>query len=291
MPLAWSDGDFISSYKLNTSTYHRMTGLEMEALSSTDTVSGMIVFCTQNSSVFIAGETYRRNLDNNSWETFDTVSALDSIDDFITDMGTVHAEKDLSPTPSKFNTTNVASGGAITYSADNGVIISTNTTVGGNATLERAGVQLSFASNSSFQVKLRVTSSTNFTRCRVGMGAELASENNITNVRKYGIEGCSSSGVNWLVFSASATARTTISTATPVATAAHTSYRVSNNLSDITFRVGTATSAVKTTDLPTSFRTDNKFFRAGLQNTAAENKQMFLAGLAWAGTVSDAGWV
>ena len=152
-------------------------------------------------------------------------------------------------------------------------------------------MQLSFAANSSFQVKLRVTSSTNFTRCRVGIGAEIATENNITNVRKYGIEGCSSSGVNWLVFSASATNRTTISTATPVATAAHTSYRVSNNLSDITFRVGTATSAVKTTDLPTTFRTDNRFFRAGLQNTAAENKQMFLAGLAWAGTVSDAGWV
>ena len=290
MPLAWSDGDFISSYKLNTSTYHRMTGLEMEALSSTDTVSGMIVFCTQNSSVFIAGETYRRNLDNNSWETFDTVSAVDSVDDFITDMGTVHAEKDMSPTVEKFNRY-VNTGGTITYAADNGVQINTNTTVAGNATLERAGVQLSFAANSSFQVKLRVTSSTNFTRCRVGMGAELASENNITNIRKYGIEGCSSSGVNWLVFSASATNRTTISTATPVATAAHTSYRVSNNLSDITFRVGTATSAVKTTDLPTSFRTDNKFFRAGLQNTAAENKQMFLAGLAWAGSVLDAGWV
>ena len=290
MPLAWSDGDFISSYKLNTSTYHRMTGLEMEALSSTDTVSGMIVFCTQTSSVFTAGETYRRNLDNNSWETFDTVSAVDSVDDFITDMGTVHAEKDMSPTMENFmRYTNT--GGSLTYNPDNGVQINTNTTVGGNATIERTGVQLSFAANSSFQVKLRVTSSTNFTRCRVGMGAELASENNITNVRKYGIEGCSSSGVNWLVFSCSGTNRTTISTATPVATAAHTSYRVSNNLSDITFRVGTATSAVKTTDLPTSFRTDNKFFRAGLQNTAAENKQMFLAGLAWAGTVSDAGWV
>ena len=291
MPLQWSDGDFISSYKLNTSTYHRMTGLEMEALSSTDTVNGMIVFCTQTSSVFTAGNTYSRTLDNNSWETFDTVSTFDAVQDLITDLGTVHAEKDLSPTPENFNRSNVASGGTISYTADNGVQINTNTTVGGNATVERAGVQLSFAAPSSFQVKLRVTSSSNFTRCRVGMGAELASENNITNIRKYGIEGCSSSGVNWLVFSASATNRTTISTAIPVATAAHTSYRVSNNISDITFRVGTATAAVKTTDLPASFRTDNKFFRAGLQNTAAENKQMFLAGLAWAGTVLDAGWV
>ena len=291
MPLQWSDGDFISSYKLNTSTYHRMTGLEMEALSSTDTVNGMIVFCTQTSSVFTAGNTYSRTLDNNSWETFDTVSTFDAVQDLITDLGTVHAEKDLSPTLENFNRSNFGLGGTFTYGADDGVRINTNTTVGGNATLERAGVQLSFAAPSSFQVKLRVTSSTNLTRCRVGMGAELASENNITNIRKYGIEGCSSSGVNWLVFSCSGTNRTTISTATPVATAAHTSYRVSNNLSDITFRVGTATSAVKTSDLPNSFRTDNKFFRAGLQNTAAENKQMFLAGLAWAGTVLDAGWV
>jgi hypothetical protein len=289
-PLAWSDGDFISSYKLNTSTYHRMTGLEMEALSASETVSGMIVFCTQTSSVFTAGNTYSRSLDNSSWETFDIASTQDAIDDIITDMGTVHAEKDMSPTAAKFNQY-VATGGTVTYTADNGVTLNTNTTVGGNATIERAGVQLSFAANSSFQVKLRVVSSTNFTRCRVGMGAELASENNITNVRKYGIEGCSSSGVNWLVFSGSATNRTTISTATPVATAAHTSYRVSNNLSDITFRVGTATSAVKTTDLPTSFRTDNKFFRAGIQNTAAENKQIYLAGLEWAGTILDAGWV
>ena len=104
-------------------------------------------------------------------------------------------------------------------SADNGVQINTNTTSGGNATVERAGVQLSFAAKSSFQVKLRVTSSTNLTRCRVGIGAELASETNITNIRKYGIEGCSSSGVNWLVFSATATNRTTLSSASPVATA------------------------------------------------------------------------
>ena len=229
----------------------------------------MIVFCTQTSSVFIAGETYRRNLDNNSWETFDTVSAVDSVDDLISELGTVHAEKDMSPVPANFNQI-LATGGTITYDPNNGVQINTNTSVGGNATIERAGVRISFGANSSFQVKLRVTSSTNFTRCRVGIGAETASENNITNVRKYGMEGCSSSGVNWLVFSCSGTNRTTISTATPVATAAHTSYRVSNNLSDITFRVGTATSAVKTTDLPTTFTTANQFFRAGLQNTAPE---------------------
>jgi hypothetical protein len=290
MPLAWSDGDFISSYKLNTSTYHRMTGLEMEALSSTDTVSGMIVFCTQNSSVFTAGNTYSRSLDNSSWETFDIASTQDAVDDIITDMGTVHAEKDLSPTKAKFNEY-LGSGGTVTQSVLNIVEVNTNTTVGGHATIERAGVCLSFTAPSSFQVKLRVTSSTNFTRCRVGIVAETASENNITNTRKYGIEGCSSSGVNWLVFSATATNRTTISTATPVATAAHTSYRVSNNLSDITFRVGTSTSAVKTTDVPNTFRSDHRFFRAGLQNTAAENKQMFLAGLAWAGTVDDPGWM
>jgi hypothetical protein len=290
MPFSWIDGDFISSYKLNKSTQHYMTGLEMESITSTDVERGYHVYCTESSAVYTGGRLYQRKLDNSGFEEIETVSTTDTVDDFISEMGTVHAEKDLSPNIEKFNRY-VNSAATITYAADNGVQINTNTTVGGNATVERAGVQLSFAAKSSFQVKLRVTSATNFTRCRVGIGAELASEANITNIRKYGIEGCSSSGVNWLVFSANTTTRTTLSSASPVATAAHTSYRVSNNLSDITFRVGTTNLVVKTTDLPTTHRTDNKFFRAGLQNTAAENKQMFLAGLAWAGTIFDAGWV
>ena len=267
-----------------------MSGLEMEAITSTDVERGWQFYCTESSAVYSAGRLYQRKLDNSGFEEIETVSATDTVDDLVNEMGTVHAEKDLSPNIEKFNRY-VNSAGTITYAADNGVQINTNTTVGGNATVERAGVQLSFAEKSSFQVKLRVTSATNFTRCRVGIGAELASEANITNIRKYGIEGCSSSGVNWLVFSANTTTRTTLSSASPVATAAHTSYRVSNNISDVTFRVGTTNLVVKTTDLPTTHRTDNKFFRAGLQNTAAENKQMFLAGLAWAGTVFDAGWV
>ena len=280
----------MSSYNLNRSSRHLMSGLEMEAISSAEVEGGWLFYCTESSSVYTAGTLYQRKLDNSGFEAIETVSTTDSVDDLIADMGTVHAEKDLSPNAAKFNSI-VASGGTITYNSDNGVQINTNTTVGGNATAERAGVQLSFAAKSSFQVKLRVTSATNLTRCRVGIAAELATEANITNTRKYGMEGCSSSGVNWLVFSASATNRTTLSSASPVATAAHTSYRVSNNISDVTFRVGSVTAIVKTTDLPTTFRTDNKFFRAGLQNTAAENKQMFLAGLAWAGTVLDAGWV
>jgi hypothetical protein len=290
MPFSWIDGDFISSYKLNKSTQHFMTGLEMENITSTDMERGWQVYCTESSSIFTGGRLYQRKLDNSAFEEIETVSATDTVDDLINDMATVHSGTNLAPTLEDFNRY-VNSAATITYAADNGVQINTNTTVGGNATVERAGVQMSFAAKSSFQVKLRVTSATNFTRCRVGIGAELASEANITNIRKYGIEGCSSSGVNWLVFSANTTTRTTLSSASPVATAAHTSYRVSNNLSDVTFRVGTTNVVVKTTDLPTTHRTDNKFFRAGLQNTAAENKQMFLAGLAWAGTIFDAGWV
>ena len=63
------------------------------------------------------------------------MSAVDSVDDFITDMGTVHAEKDMSPTMENFmRYTNT--GGSLTYNPDNGVQINTNTTVGGNATIE-----------------------------------------------------------------------------------------------------------------------------------------------------------
>jgi hypothetical protein len=290
MPLAWKNQDFMSVYNMNKISRHYMTGLEMEAINSSEVEGGWIFYCIESSAVYSAGRSYQRRLDNTGFEEIETVSTTDSVDDAINDMSTVHSGSNLAPTLEDFNRY-VNSGGTITYASDNGVQLNTNTTVGGNATVERAGVQLSFSAKSALQIKMRVVSATNFTRCRVGIAAELASENNITNTRKYGFEGCSSSGVNWLVFSATTVTRTTLSSASPVATAGHTSYRVTNNLSDITFRVGNVNVIVKTTEVPTTHRTDNKFFRAGLQNTAAENKQMFIAGLKWAGTIFDGGWV
>ena len=81
MPIQWIDGDTISSWKLNTSTYHRMTGLEMEDLEASFMVSGMQIYCTESSSVYTAGVYYRRALDNNSFEVIglDTHTHTDAL--------------------------------------------------------------------------------------------------------------------------------------------------------------------------------------------------------------------
>jgi hypothetical protein len=267
-----------------------MTGTEMAAIATFEIEPGWQIYCTETSGGFNQGTTYVRNEDNTGFDAIETVSATDAVDDLINEFSTIHQGELLAPTLEEFNRY-TASGATITYDSNNGLQLNTNTTLNGNATIEKAGVSLSFANKSSFQVKLRVLHNTNFTRARVGIGAELASEANITTVRKYGFEGCSSSGVNWLIFSASATNRSTLSTASPVLTAAHTSYRCTYDMADVTLRVGTTDVGVKTSDLPASFRTASQFFRAGIQNTAAENKQMYLAGLRWAGTILDTGWV
>ena len=155
-PWAYTDGDFLSSYKLNKASRHNMSGLEMEAIGSSEIEGGWQVYCTESSSIYTGGRLYQRRLDNSGFDEIETVSTTDAVDDLIAEMGTVHSERDLTPTMEKFNRSNVASGGTITYSPDNGVQINTNTTVGGNATAERAGVQMSFNAKSSFQVKLRV---------------------------------------------------------------------------------------------------------------------------------------
>ena len=64
------------------------------------------IYCTENRSVFTAGgRLYQRKLDNYGFETDRYSLSTDAVDDFISDMGTVHAEKDMSPTPGKFNRT------------------------------------------------------------------------------------------------------------------------------------------------------------------------------------------
>ena len=93
----------MSSYNLNKSTRHNMTGLEMEAINSDEVESGWQVDRTEGSGVYTAGRLYQRRLDNSGFDEIETVSATDSVDDFINDMGTVHAEKDFSPTMESFN--------------------------------------------------------------------------------------------------------------------------------------------------------------------------------------------
>lgn len=149
---------------------------------------------------------------------------------------------------------------------------------------------MSFSQTSAFQVKLRATSATNFTQTRIGIAQEHANETN-TTVRKYGFEGCSASGVNWLVNSADNTTRSTLATSTGVAQGARDSYAVDNTLAAISFNFNGSIVASKTSNLPVASSTTNVTFRCGVKNTAAEQKQLYLGGIRIVGRVSDGDWV
>lgn len=282
MPLAWSDGDFISSYKLNTSTYHRMTGLEMEALTSTETVNGMQVYCTQTSSVYTAGKHYRRALDNNSFE----VVGLDSHTHTDDDSGGRLGETLIANLPVTFTLDKrfdkaasfyaaVASGGTVTDEAANArMLIQTSATNGGRAQISDAGsIKLNFAEPSAFESRAIMSSTTNFT-CRLGIAAESIEAANDTTT-KYGIEACSTTGSVWLVFSANGSVRSTTTTASNV-TAGGLNRVDHVPATSVKLSVQGALVATKTTNVPATGVTPlNVLYRAGVKNSAAENKILY----------------
>ena len=299
MPKNYSDGDFLSSTVLNNTTIHKMTGAEIFALTSADTIPGYMVYCTESGNGFTIDNLYKMNQDNNAWEvvglenhTHSSTSGGTLFDVNRVNMGTDYFYNDLAPTAGRFFTAiGTGSGGSVTSTDETvGVGISTGATSGGHATATLVGVRLSFAEASAFQVKLRATSSTNFTQTRIGIGAEHANESN-TTIRKYGFEGCSASGVNWLIFSSDNTTRSTLATSTPVTSANFVSYVADNTLAAIEFRVAGSLVASKTSNLPVTSETLPQVFRAGVRNTAAETKNLLIAGVRIAGTISDPHWV
>lgn len=297
MPKNFADGDFLSSTVLNNATVHKMTGAEIFALTTADTIPGYLVYCTATGNGFTIDNLYKMNETNTAWEvvglenhTHTSTSGGTLFDVNRANMGIDFFYNNLAPTAGAFYTA-VGSNGTVT-STDPliGTVISTSATSGGHATATLGGVRIKFGAKSAFQVKLRATSATNFTTTRIGINAEHANEAN-TTTRKYLIEGCSASGVNWLVGSADNTTRSTLSTSTGVAQGGHDSYAIDNTLAAIELRFNGSLVASKTSNLPVTSNSTNAFFRAGIKNTAAETKDLQLAGLRVAGTIEDADWV
>lgn len=265
----------------------------MEDVVSQEIEPGWQVYCTEASGAFEKGKLYIRNEDNTAFDQIDIASGTDAVDDLIAEMSTVHKVEMPTLTPEMFiRLTN--SGATITNdpgsSSTGGLLLQTNTTSGANATAELFGLGLSYAQTSVFQIAMRYYDPTNFTRLRIGVEAESASAGNDSN-RRYGIEGCSTSGTNWLVFSSDGTTRSTLSTASPVAPGAHTSYRVTKEGASVVLRVGLTQAANKTNNVPTSGNTSQKIFRIGIQNTAGENKRLSVTALKLYGTIGDTRWV
>jgi hypothetical protein len=279
--LEWHDGDFASAYRLNRAAVHKMPGSSIAALQNTDVEPGWLIYAETTGGGFTENNLYQRNEDNTAWD----IVGLKSHSHIDAESGGTMADVDIANVPvtleynKRFARANsywstIVSTGTITDDATNGCVqLQSGTTSGGSATISDGGARkLNFAQPSALEVTLEVTSATNF-QVKLGVRAEDINGGNLSPV-KYGIEGCSSSGTNWLLFSSDGTARSTVATSAPVATGAADVYRLECEPgSSLTFYKNGTLVATKTLNVPATGTTGlNDLYRAGIKNSAAENK-------------------
>jgi hypothetical protein len=286
MPVAWHAGDYMSVARMNAASIHQMTGEELQNLVVEHKSPGMKVFITVNSpdNVYTAGNYYTLSNDLSTWSK-DGLSTHTHID---ADSGgslsetlraniplTIDYDKRWARTFEFY--TGGASGGSITDdTANTRMVLNTNATSGAYAMIWDGGSRkLNFAKDSAFECTLLQDSNTNF-KTKVGINPEHINVAN-SNTQSYGIEGCSSSGTVWLVWSASGTNRSTLATASPIVTASPAVYLVQHDSANsVTLSIDGVTITSKTSDVPsTGLAPLNNLYRAGIQNSAAAAKILY----------------
>ena len=280
MPKNFSDGDFMSSTVLNNATVHKMTGTEIVALQSAELIPGYLIYCTATSAPYTIDNLYIRNEDNTAFDIvglkghthIDATSGGILADVNIPNIPLTLSYDKRSARVADFYTT-LVSGGTVTDDSTNARIrLQSNTTSGGSAAIFDGNARkLNFAKPSAFECTLQFSSSTNF-QVKLGIFAD-AIGSSLTPA-KYGIEGCSSSGTTWLVFSADGTTRSTLTTAASVVTGAADVYRIEHIPgTNVKLYINGTLIATKTTNIPSTGTTTNALlYRAEVKNTTTENK-------------------
>jgi hypothetical protein len=272
----------------------RMTGGGIAAILSTEVEPGVLVFCTETGSGFTEGNLYERNVDNDGWDivglkghTHTDAQSGGTLADVSIDNIPLTLEYNKRWAKASDFWTTIVSSGTVTDDATNGRInISSGATSGGSATISDGGARkLNFAEPSAFEVTCQVSSATNF-QVKLGVRAEDINAGNLTPA-KYGIEGCSTSGTVWLLFSSDGTTRSTLATSANVVTGTQDVYRVECDPgTEIRLFINGTLVATKTTNVPATGTTGfNDLYRAGIKNTAAEVKQLHHYGVIIVGGV------
>ena len=293
MPWNWVDGDFASSRRMNMGSTQKMTGPEIAAVVSADVEPGVLIYCTETGSGYTANNLYQRNDDNTGYDIVglkghthtDAESGGLQSDINIANLdGTLTLNKRFARAAAWWQT--IVSSGTITDTAASGYInLQSGTTSGGSATISDGGAgRLNFEGESGFEATLAVSSSTNF-QVKIGVRAEDINGGNLTPA-KYGIEGCSTSGANWLIFSSDGTTRSTLATSSPVVQAVNSYQLICTPGTSVDLYIGGTLIASKTTNVPSTGSTGfNDLFRAGIKNSAAENKALNWYGVQVEGTL------
>jgi hypothetical protein len=287
MTIAWHAGDYMSVARMNAASIHQMTGEELQEMSADHKSPGMKVFITVNSpdNVYKAGNYYTLSNDLGTW-TQDGLSTHTHIDQ--DSGGALHETLRVNiPTTIDYDKrwaraamfyTTTASGGTVTDDNTNvRITLDTSATSSGRASFYDGGArQLNFAKNSAFESTLLQSSDTSF-KTKVGINAENIEAANNPAVPSYGIEGCSTSGTTWLIWSSSGSNRSTLTTASPIVTASPAVYLVEHDSANsVTLSIDGVSINSKTTDIPsTGLASLNNLYKAGIQNSAAASKILY----------------
>lgn len=281
MPWNWVDGDFASSRRMNMGSTQKMTGPEIGAIVSADMEPGVLIYCTETGSGYTANNLYQRNEDNTAFDQvglkphshIDAESGGSLADANIANIETVYSNDKRWARANAWWQTITSTGTIADVPAGGYIALNTGTTSGGSATIsDGGGNRPIFSQQLAFMAIVSTTLTTNFT-VKLGVAAEDINAGNLTPA-KFGIEGCSTSGANWLVFSSDGTTRSTLATSAPVS-AFRKYVLVCTPGTSIEFYVDSVLTATKTTNVPSTGTTGfMDQFRAGIKNSAAENKEL-----------------
>lgn len=300
---SWAGEDSISAARMNAKTIWQGTGLQLNALAPL--YPGQIVVSFDGSGGFNADFVYFRSADNQSWLALSMAKHLHDTD--FDESGGLLADihyanvynlllvNETTPTAGDFLID--TSGGTVTndITATTGKLrIDTGLLANQYAHVLKFGLKLNFTKKSRFSVKMGLDQQSSLVT-RVSVCGESTNGANNNN-RKYGIEGCDSTGINWQLFTGSGAGRTgNINTGAVLQAGADTTgknYRLdatpNSNVKFYNDGVNCGANCTKSTDIPSTGDSGQDYVvRIGSKTTNTTAKKIGLWGVVLAGQVSD----
>lgn len=292
---AWTSLDGNSTAKLNQMTVISGTGAYLATLTAIG--NGQIIACTSTGSGFTKNHVYI--WDTSAWVDVTNIAHTHTSD---SDGGSIIGISRANPKffdsntrymfyPQKAMYVQTVSGtGAITDDVTSSVYsikLNTGGTNASGATIQIPALKLDFSKESYFETSVKLGSSASVAT-KLGPNMETATAADDNNA-KYGIEQCTASSANWLIRTATGSAKSTQDSGTAVGT------------SQIGFRcehypgtpktdtyINTGSAITKTSDVATTGTSavDN-LYKLSIKNSTGASKTMFVYGARIAYYVND----
>lgn len=290
----WLQADFISPSRFTLMSFLKLTASQANSLSPR--FPGQAIFVKDTGFTFTKNGIYIRDADDTSWLSIaGGVHKHDSSDasagGLYTDILTANAAKFMQMQGSVLG--DYMNTGTATASEEpaNGRIALTAAATGTFRHLVRGGVGLDFGRPSIFVFKGNSTANTQFS-AKIGVCMENVNDAH-TDLRKYGIEACDSTGVaqtNWLIVSATGAggSRTTTSAPENPSQGSARGYKLVHNVGQsVQFFVNGTLSQTKSTNIPASGSNAINNISIGYKSNNTTSKTLYVHYSRLVGSISD----